>query len=209
MALFDSLFGKAANQAANKVANQAVNKAAQGITSAVNKAVNTQEKIFVFQSLPMSAAELQALPEGSLQDPLAVAALTVLALAAYPVNKEACFEMMNFLKGPEPLNGFGMQAIRDRYSQNGDYLMRSYFAGATPENNYTPTQPYRIKVIDSVHSRDTINEGFVTMYVACGGADNPRSIVLRTKKSTGQWFVNMFEGLMSGVKTPVEADPWA
>lgn len=49
----------------------------------------------------------------------------------------------------------------------------------------------------------------LAMYVTSGGADSPRGIRLRTKKSTGEWFVNSFDGLFSGIRKPKDEDPWA
>ena len=65
--------------------------------------VGNKTKTFTFNSLPHNVQELQALPEASLTDVYATAALSLLALANYETDKAACFEMLNFLKGPEPL----------------------------------------------------------------------------------------------------------
>lgn len=201
MGLFDSLLRKAVREG--------VNQAADGIKKAATAAVNTKTETFTFATLPTTVEELQALPEADLKSPFKAAALTVLALNMYPTDREACFAMMDFLKGPEDLNPREKQGINDRFMDGRSYIARSYMKGATPANNYTPSQPYSITVIESAHSNDTKAEGYVTLYIQSGGADAPRNIRLRTKPSTGQWFVNTFEGLLASIRIPTAEDKWA
>lgn len=201
MGLLDQLFRKAAHELANDVKQNAKQN--------INTAINTKTETFVFQSLPQTLEELKALPEADLKSPFKAAALTVLALNMYPTNREACFEMMEFLNGPDDLSNLDKSKINDRFMDGRSYVARSYFEGATPENNYAPKMPYTIKVIQSAHSNDTLNEGYVTLYIQSGGADGPRNVRLRTKPSTGQWFVNQFEGLLASIRIPKAEDKWA
>ena len=99
------------------------------------------------------------------------------------------------------------QFIRDRF-RGKEYLMRSYFSGSSPENNYTPVQPYRVVVLENAYSRSQIGEGYLNLYVVCSGADSPRPLKLRNKPSTGQWFL-WEQQLLTGTRIPKEADPWA
>lgn len=64
-----------------------------------------QTVTFTFQALPESLAQMQALPEASLDTPFKTAALTVCALCAYGADKNIGKEMLNWLRGPRPLNG--------------------------------------------------------------------------------------------------------
>ena len=80
------------------------NTAQQAVTTAVQMAGSKRET-FTFAALPESLAELQALPEASLDTPFKTAALTVLALCAYAADKNIGTEMLNWLRGPRPLNG--------------------------------------------------------------------------------------------------------
>ena len=90
-----------------------------------------------------------------------------------------------------------------------DYKPFSYFEGATPKNNYTPNKPYKITVKSNQYSFTKEGSGheWVTLWVTSGGADNPRSIKLRKKGSTGQWFLNDIQCL-SDIRTPANEDPW-
>ena len=101
-------------------------------------------------SLPKTLDELKAMPQAALTVPEEVAALTVAALALYPENPAETEKMLDFLRGPRPLNGIDKQFIRDRF-RGKEYLMRSYLVGSTPENNYTPVQPYRVTAVSYTH----------------------------------------------------------
>ena len=164
---------------------------------------------YSFQMLPKTLDQLKAMPEAALTDPAAVAALCVAALCVYPENKDEAIQMINYLKGPQPLSVYETQFIRDRFMDGKDYLPRSYFAGATPQNNYAPTMPYTICVEENPYSRAQLAEGYLKLFVRSGGADSPREIKLRTKPSTGQWFIWEFGGILSGIRIPAASDPWA
>lgn len=158
-------------------------------------------------SLPKTLDELKAMPQAALTVPEEVAALTVAALALYPETPAETEKMLDFLRGPRPLNGIDKQFIRDRF-RGKEYLMRSYLVGSTPENNYTPVQPYRVTVSENTYSRTQFVDGYLTLYVACSGADIPRPLKLRNKPSTGQWFL-WEQQLLTGIRIPQVADPWA
>lgn len=161
-------------------------------------------KSYTFQALPTSVAELQALPEASMQDPYAVAALSVLALCQYKVSPETCFQMMNALMGPDPISNLAKSQVNDRLAGK-TYKPYSYICGATPANNYQPAQPYVIKVSSNPYSFQ--NEGWATLYLTSGGGDNPRPVRLRQKPSTGQWFLVEVQYL-GDIRLPAAEDKW-
>lgn len=199
MGLFDS-FMKSAGNAIKKETTKAVSNAA----SNVGKGRNHTES-FTFSALPSSIAELQALPEASLDSAFKTTALTIVALCAYEKNPDACIEMLNFLKGPAEVSTYEKGFIKERLTGKF-YKTLSFFDGATPENGYKPNTPYVIKVSENPYSFD--EENWATLYVTSGGADNPRPIKLRKKPSTGQWFLNDIQCL-ADIRVPVEEDPWA
>lgn len=160
---------------------------------------------FTFASLPQNAEELMALPEADLQSPHKTAALSLVALLMYEKNPETCFSMLDALRGPDPMNPFGKQFIKDRLSGK-EYKVKSFFQGATVENGYEPTAPYTITVTDNPYSFP--EENWATVYVKSAGADSERGIKLRKKPSTGQWFLNDIQCL-SDIRIPAAADPWA
>lgn len=193
MSIFDKL---------KNTAKQAVNTAVAGAVQSIG---NKTEQ-FTFAALPESLAELQALPEASLDTPFKTAALTVCALCAYAADKQVGTEMLNWLRGPRPLNGQDISFLNDRFRDGKTYLPFTYFVGAVPDNNYTPTQPYTIEIRSNHVSAE--EAGYIKLFIPCGGADDPRPIKLRQRGSDGKWFL-WEQYLLTGVRTPKAEDPWA
>ena len=154
-----------------------------------------------FDALPQTAAEV-----APCRTPEETAALTVAALVRFTEDQEAGIAMLNVLRGPRPLSPQEIQLLKDQLLKDRDYVARSHFNGATPDNNYTPLQPYSVTVADSVHSYD--QENYATLYIRSGGADSPRPITLRKKPSTGEWFLWNHVGLLPGIRVPASQDPW-
>ncbi len=199
MGLFDAL-KNSAKYAMKKEAAKAVNNAVQSVGKGKN-----HSETFTFAALATNVAQLQALPEASLDSAFKTTALTIVALCRYEQSPAEAIEMLNFLKGPAEVSTYEKQFIQERLTGKM-YKARSFFAGATPQNGYTPTQPYTITVSQTPYSFDEDN--WATLYVTSGGADNPRPIKLRKKPSTGQWFLNDIQCL-ADIRVPVDEDPWA
>lgn len=197
MGLLDQIKSKAAQEIGN-----AVGDAVRGAANAAGK----QTESFTFKDIPGSLAELQALPECSMDSPFKTAALTVCALCAYAVNTDAGIEMLNFLKGPQPLSTMELQFLKDRFMDGKTYVPLSYFKGATPDNNYTPSEPLTIEVFSNPYSYD--NDGYARLLIRSGGADTERPITLRKRGSDGKWFL-WEQMLLSDIRQPKASDPWA
>ena len=160
-------------------------------------------KTFTFAKLPENLSELQAMPEAALGDPYATAALTVAVLCNYEKNVDGTIEMLNFLKGPQPLSPFQKQFLRDRLVGKA-YVPRSYFAGTSPSNNYQPSIPYTVTVEENPYSFN--NEGYATLWIRSSGADTPRQVQMRAKGD--KWYLwEIF--LLPDIRVPAELDPWA
>ena len=168
--------------------------------------IGNKSEAFTFAALPESLAEMQALPQATLDTPFQTAALTVLALCAYAAARQIGQDMLNWLRGPRPLNGQDISFLNDRLRDGKTYLPFTYFVGSTPDNNYTPTQPYTIRVESNHVSVE--EQGYMKLFIPCGGADDPRPIKLRQRVSDGKWFL-WEQYLLTGVRTPKAADPWA
>ena len=100
---------------------------------------------------------------------------------------------------------YDSQFLRDRL-RGKEYLPLAYFAGATPQNSYVPTQPYVLNVLAAPRPQD-IEPGYLRLCIATPGADSPRPIKLR-RKGNGQWFL-WEQYLLTGIRIPTSADPWA
>lgn len=157
---------------------------------------------FTFNSLPKNVAELRELPEADLSTPFKTAALTVLALIRYTESPEESLAMLEFLNGPREISGYDKQFLRDRI-RGKEYVPYSYLEGTNPDNDYTPTLPYRISVAEQVYSY--VNEGYAKLFVTSSGADSPRPIVLRQKED--KWF--MWEQfLLPDIRKPKSKSDW-
>ncbi len=192
MSIFDRL---------KKGAADAVKNAAQG---AVSNFTNKKET-FTFAALPESLAEMQALPEAELKSPYQTAALTLCALCVYAADKNIGTEMLNWLRGPRPLSGMDISFLNDRFRDGKTYVPFSYFEGATPDNDYTPNEPYKVTIESNPYS--DANEGYMKLFIKSGGADNAREVVMR-RKGDGTWLL-WDQFLLVGIRTPKSADPWA
>ena len=199
MRIFDTL-KKAAVSALKRETTKAVNQAVQNI----GKGRNYTEK-FTFSALPANVDELKALPEAKLNTAFKTTALTILALSRYETDPDAAIAMLAWLKGPEEFNTSEQAFLKDRL-KGKEYKVRSFFSGATPENDYTPSVPYVVAVSENPYSFD--NENWAALYVTSGGADNPRPIKLRRKPSTGEWFLNDIQCL-ADIRLPKSEDKWA
>ncbi len=157
-----------------------------------------------FSSLPESYEAFTALPEAKMDNPFSTAALSALAFCFYPENKDLSLQMLDFLRGPRPLSVMDKQFIADRF-RDKDYVPRSYFVGATPQNNYLPSEPYSIVVSENPYSYQ--NEGYATLYLTSGGADSPRSVQLRLAKD-GKWYL-WEQYLLADIRKPESENPWA
>ncbi|MBQ1850551.1 MAG: hypothetical protein K5678_09030 [Acetatifactor sp.] len=213
MGLLDNLLNKAGAELSNMISSESrktvskLKNGAEKLTDQAVKEIKRKKQSFTFTKLPENVAELKALPQANLQDPFGVAALVILAMNNYCKDASKTIEMMNFLKGPSPMAQLEISRLKDQLTGK-DYLMRSYFDGTTPENNYKPTEPYSVTVFDNAHSYDNKDQGYVTLWIKSSGADSERQVRLRKKGSTGEWFLYE-EYLTMGIRVPKEQDAWA
>lgn len=162
------------------------------------------KEVIAFVALPESLAQLQAMPEASLNTPYKTAALTVCALCAYAADKKIGTEMLNWLRGPRPLSNFELSFLDDRLRDGKTYVPFSYFQGAAPENDYTPSQPFTLTVESNPTSDDM--PGYFKVTIRSGGADTPRSVQLR-QKGDGKWLL-WEQYLMADIRALKTKDLW-
>jgi len=157
-----------------------------------------------FEKLPSNLEELKAMPQASLDQPEYGAALFVAVMMHYMVNKEETFEMLDFLNGPYEVTPFQKQFLADRMA-DGDYVVRSFFNGTSPDNDYTPSMPY---TIETEKGFDQEIDGRMRIFLKSSGADSKRYITMRHKPSTNQWFVEE-QLILSMIRKPKSQDEWA
>ena len=144
-------------------------------------------------------------PEGDLSTPEKTIAITLAAFLRYQENMDDGIRILDYVKGPNPTSAYERQFIRDRFRQNGNRFMFSYLQGSTPENNYTPTEPWMLKIHNCGSPYN--DDKYVKYEITCGGADTPRTVILRYKPSTNQWFL-WEQYLLVGIKKSAFEDPW-
>ncbi len=160
-----------------------------------------------FEKLPKTLEELKALPEASLKEPYYGAALAVAAYNVWEENREEAKKMLQFIAGPRELTPRTWNFIQDRFMDGKGYFARSYFQGATPENDYTPSLPYTVTVYDN--PVDHPDKTYFALLLQSGGADGKRPVTMRLKPSTGQWFLWEDSGILMDIRMPKGMDKWA
>ena len=159
------------------------------------------------QSMPADLQEFESLAAMGNKQPENVCALFLCALALFDRNKDEGVAAMNIIRGPRPMTPYDSQFLRDRLCGK-PYLPLAYFEGATPQNGYQPTKPYRLNVLPDTRAQD-IGPGYIRFFLKTPGADSPRPMKLRQKGSTGEWFLWEYSSILVGIRTPVSEDPWA
>lgn len=158
-----------------------------------------------FDKIPTTLDELKALPEANLKEPEYGAALFVAAMMNYKDDPATAISMYDFLKGPADVSEYEKQFIMDRLGYGKEYVIRSYFEGTSPENDYLPSVPYTILTERDVASEA---EGRIRIFMKSSGADTKRMMKMRLKPSTGEWFIEE-EMILSDIRIPKSLDAWA
>ena len=161
--------------------------------------------LVTIQKLPTTAAEFASMPQMDLTKPENTCAMLLVALQLYTKDKNAGVEAVNLLRGPRPLSPYDVQFLRDRL-RDKLYLPLAYFDGATPENNYTPSQPLTLQILSDPRPQD-VEDGYLRVFLKTAGADSPRPIKLRRKGEN--WYLWEYSSILSGIRIPVKDDPWA
>ena len=156
----------------------------------------------ILNELPQTAAEFSA---ADLTRPEMTCALFIAALQLYTRDANAGVAAMNVLRGPRPMTGYDTQFLRDRL-RGKTYLPLAYFDGATPQNGYTPSRPYTLQVLPDLRPQD-VEPGYLRVYLKTAGADSPRPMKLRQKGTN--WYLWEYSSILSGIRIPVQDDPWA
>lgn len=159
----------------------------------------------VFNTIPECLEDFKALPQAAISTPVDAAAMAILAFSIYPKDSNLSLQMVEYLRGPRPMNGIDRQFIADRF-RGKDYVPRSYFAGATPNNNYAPTKPYAVTVSENTYTY--ANPGYAKLFLQSGGADDPRPVTLRQAKDE-KWYLWEYSSILLGVRPPESTNPWA
>ena len=161
-----------------------------------------------FGSMPATLAEFTALPQAAMTTPFDTAAMTVTALCVYALSKDVTVAMLNHLRGPNQMTPRDISFLAERMSQNkkAGFIGASYFNGANPGNNYTPSEPYTVTASENPYSYS--EQGYATLFIKSGGADSPRPVKLRQAKDS-KWYLWEYSSLLLDIRAPESSNPWA
>lgn len=169
--------------------------------------MEAERSMVTIDPLPQSAEAFAVLQERVARTPEGGAAVMVVALLLYAEDKvlgERCLG--------EAVDGGRLQPVaagrrlgrRDLQliaSQVGGrpYVLRSYLAGACPENGYRmPEPPLQIEWSANPYSGD-VDSGSYKVFVASSGADSPRPVTVR-RDPEGLWKAYEWSSLLLGVR---------
>jgi len=184
------------------------------ITFFTSANAQAEEKALVIDRAPENVAQFLTLRNEIGQTPEGGAAMFLLALQRY---QEEPSEGLKFLilttdksqlvksHEAESYGGYTLHKVeRTRMTQQLEqypYLIHSYFAGAIPENDYTPAPaPFSFTFSLTSYSGSE-KSGRIRLYIPSSGTDTPRPITLR-RDNKGIWKVTEYSSLLVGIRLP-------
>ena len=162
-----------------------------------------------FEKLLNTCEELKKFDRSN---PEVVGCLLIHTITSYDINNpEEFYKMLQYLLGDaQLLSNLAKQSIKDRMSNNNkyEYIGKSYFNGALPDNDYNPSIPYKVDV--EVNDNDIVEDGYKRVLFKSGGADSKRYILVRLGKD-GNYYVwsDSYMGLLADIKAKESTDFWA
>ena len=198
--------------------NHVVKKSSDGQANEGIRNVTLGQKRYVFQRFPENANELRQVNRTGAEGKYLVLPLMIAAFRTWtPQNPETCYDMMKVLMNSPtagsmaPFNNFTKDFVRARMMQNNkwQYIANAYLEGSTPQNGYTPNQPFAITVREYVYAPQTSTIygralSVEKVVIEFPGADTERSLSVYQDPADGQWyaFSDTYGGLLVDVKTP-------
>lgn len=164
------------------------------------------------ESLPRSMEAFADLQQRLARSPEGGAAMMVLALLLYAEDEElgggclaAAADRGRLQEGSGGYAGWrlGKRDLSLIRSQVGGrpHILRSYFAGATPENGYRlPAPPFRLECSANPYSGE-MAAGRYKAFVASSGAASPRPVTVQ-RDEQGLWKAHEWSSLLLGVQEP-------
>lgn len=171
---------------------------------------------YTFNALPRNIEELKTLEVNDreyFKSPHFVTALFICCLNRLPDNSTDTWEMINYLRthtatvGEDNImkifNGDTQNIVQNLLdpdpngfpSVNG---LRSYFAGSSPDNKYTPTAPYQVTIVEKSDIYVTKDGNlYAKLYVESSGYDDPVGPLKLRKVEGHDWLVYSGESVFA------------
>lgn len=176
---------------------------------------------FTFNALPRNIEELKTLEVDNrkyFESQYFVTALYICCLNRMADNSADAWEMINYLRTHTATVGMnGISLVSNLVMQNivqSDLVgkdtngypvvngLRSYFAGSSPENLYTPTTPYQVTVVEQhaepLYTLDGIT--YARLHVLSSGADSPVGWLTLRKTNYHGWLITDGERFFTSKK---------
>ncbi len=166
----------------------------------------------LFHELPTDFDVFLNIAESTLNLPDKAAALFIIALRIYAVDRKLGLKMIRYLRNEEELNEKEIKNLLSGPLDKHNYLPLAFFKGATPENSYTPDLPYIVTIKDD--RKKSLRRKYKTLYVGCPGTGMYRPITLEKKKRKkinkkflgDPWFVTEYGSLTLPVPAPTQKE---
>lgn len=176
---------------------------------------------YTFNALPRNIEELKTLEVNDREyfnSPHFVTALFICCLNRLPDNSSDAWNMINYLRTHTATVGENniMKMYKGDMQNIVQFLLdpddngfpssnglRSYFAGSSPDNQYTPTTPYRVTIVEKSDVYTT-EDGILCakLYVESSGADDLMG-ALKLRKIDGHgWLVYSGESVFTKKMKP-------
>ena len=165
---------------------------------------------YTFNALPRNIEELKTLEVDNrkyFESQYFVTALFICCLNRIADNSADAWEMINYLRthtatvgqnGINLVSNADMQNIvqSNLVGKDGNGFpvvngLRSFFAGATPENLYTPSTPYKVTVVEAAADPILTENGvtYARLHVISGGADSAQGPLMLRKTNNHGWLL--------------------
>ena len=176
---------------------------------------------FTFNALPRNIEELKTLEVDNrkyFESQYFVTALFICCLNRIADNSADAWEMINYLRthtatvgmnGISLVSNLNMQQVAQSdlvgKDTNGYPVvngLRSFFAGSSPSNLYTPTTPYKVTVVEQ-HAEPlfTLNDiTYARIHVLSSGADSPQGYLTLRKTNNHGWLITDGERFFTAKK---------
>ena len=149
-----------------------------------------------------------------------VLALYIMSLRTWkPENQTDCEEMIGYLCNKQ-LSVYEKQRLAEQMKKSKQYLNlgNAFLNGATPANDYTPSQPYSITLTqDSVVDEDQIyipanpsipSPDQYRAFIYCKASDSGKWIDVYKSSKDGNWYMYKWMYLITSIKAPASSNPF-
>ena len=176
---------------------------------------------YTFNALPRNIEELKTLEVNDreyFKSPHFVTALFICCLNRLPYNSTDTWEMINYLRTHTATVGENnimkmfngdIQNIVQHLLDNDNHGfpsvngLRSYFAGSSPDNQYTPTTPYQVTIVEKSDIYVTKDGNlYAKLYVESSGYDDPVGPLKLRKVEGHDWLVYSGESVFAKKMKP-------